>query len=442
MEPPLPQPTRLPPPPPPPPRPVYQTYTVRRGDTLSGIAYRFGASISTLQAWNGLRNVNAIYVGQRLRVGVTATEPQPWPIYGPATPLIPDSELVYGPSSVGFDVTAFANSRPGYLKNYGEVVEERIWLSGPQIVQLVAQRYSVSPRLLLAFLEYYGGWLNRPYPVGETQDLFHQLSQLANQLNMGYYGVKYSGLRTVNLKNGWQAILADGLNPGSAAVQYVLARGNDYDGWVREAGEGGMITAYHGLFGDAFQYYYDLHAGLSQPELQLPWADGETWYYTGGPHGGWDSGSAYAAVDFVGDPKPIGCAVSNAWVRAAAPGLVIRSDHGEVLVDMDGDGAEQTGWVLFYMHMADEGRVWTGAQVNTGDPIGHPSCLGGFSTGAHLHFARRYNGEWIPVDGGPAPLVLSGWTFQSQAREYQGSMAKDGQTLRPCGCREGNVVKK
>lgn len=41
-------------------------YTVKRGDTLSGIAKKYGTSVSTLAKLNGIRNVNLIYTGQRL----------------------------------------------------------------------------------------------------------------------------------------------------------------------------------------------------------------------------------------------------------------------------------------------------------------------------------------------------------------------------------------
>lgn len=41
-------------------------YVVRNGDTLSGIAYRMGTTVAHLQAVNGIRNANLIYVGQNL----------------------------------------------------------------------------------------------------------------------------------------------------------------------------------------------------------------------------------------------------------------------------------------------------------------------------------------------------------------------------------------
>ena len=43
-----------------------RVYVVRRGDTLSGIAARFGVSLSALARANGIRNPSRIYVGQRL----------------------------------------------------------------------------------------------------------------------------------------------------------------------------------------------------------------------------------------------------------------------------------------------------------------------------------------------------------------------------------------
>jgi len=106
--------------------------------------------------------------------------------------------------------------------------------------------------------------------------------------------------------------------------------------------------------------------------------------------------------------------VSGLWATASAPGLVVRSDSGVVMLDLDGDGDEQTGWNLLYLHMSDEGRVARGAWVKTGSHIGHPSCEDGRATGRHLHFARKYNGEWIIADSA-LPFVLSGWTVHAGA---------------------------
>jgi LasA protease len=104
------------------------------------------------------------------------------------------------------------------------------------------------------------------------------------------------------------------------------------------------------------------------------------------------------------------------------------------MVDLDGDGHEQTGWVLFYLHVASVGRVPVGSWVEQGDPIGHPSCEGGFSEASHLHLARKYNGEWIAADG-PLPLILSGWTFLSGGTPYEGTAVRGDEERTACECR-------
>lgn len=43
-------------------------YTVRRGDTLSTIANRFGKTVKEIAELNGIKNVNYIYIGQKLRI--------------------------------------------------------------------------------------------------------------------------------------------------------------------------------------------------------------------------------------------------------------------------------------------------------------------------------------------------------------------------------------
>lgn len=43
-------------------------YVVRSGDTLSGIAQSFSTTVAQLKKWNGIKDVNKIYVGQKLKV--------------------------------------------------------------------------------------------------------------------------------------------------------------------------------------------------------------------------------------------------------------------------------------------------------------------------------------------------------------------------------------
>lgn len=45
------------------------TYVVKHGDTLSGIAKKYGTTVAKLQNLNGIKDANKIYVGQKIKIG-------------------------------------------------------------------------------------------------------------------------------------------------------------------------------------------------------------------------------------------------------------------------------------------------------------------------------------------------------------------------------------
>lgn len=424
------------------PTPAPYVHIVQAGETLGYIASKMGCTVEDIIQANGLADPDRLEVGQRLVVPFL-TLPT-----GPGQVLLPDSEFVYGPAYLGFDVGGFCATRPGYLKNYREEVDGEM-LSGPAIVEMIARRYSVGPRLLLAMLEFKSGWVDNPapggialeYPLGRTGEwqkgLLYQLAWAADQLNEGYYDWKGRGRRVIRLADGSRAQYDPGLNAATAAVQSFLAYDADWEQWQVFCGDGpdSFIATYRRLFGDPLARSLDpvVPSDVEMPELRLPWERGQTWYLTAGPHGGWNNGSAWAALDFA-PPGKIGCWTAEEWVVAAASGLVVRSEKGVVMQDLDGDGHEETGWNLLYMHVAGEGRVPVGTMLEQGQRVGHPSCEAGLSTASHIHLARKYNGEWIPADG-PLPLILSGW--QAHAIDaYEGTLTKGDIVRVACECRQ------
>lgn len=46
----------------------YEYYTIKQGDTLSGIAQKFNTTVNQLVSWNNIKNANWIYAGQKIRV--------------------------------------------------------------------------------------------------------------------------------------------------------------------------------------------------------------------------------------------------------------------------------------------------------------------------------------------------------------------------------------
>ena len=90
---------------------TYKTYTVVRGDTLSGIARRYGTTVSYLAKLNNIRNVNLIYVGQVLKISevvtVTPSKPNPTPAPPPAPSPSRPTPTKTSPAATRVTITAF-----------------------------------------------------------------------------------------------------------------------------------------------------------------------------------------------------------------------------------------------------------------------------------------------------------------------------------------------
>lgn len=413
-----------------------EKYTVQANDTLGAIARRYGVDVSTIAEANKLTDPNRLKVGQVLVIPAPSVRSR-----GSSLKIIPDSELILGPRTAGFALDAFIVNQKGYLARYVETVDSRSY-SGAQIVERIAVEYSVNPRLLLAVLEYQSGWVTRSdppdarmeYPLGKVtsyrKGLYRQLAWGADMLNRGYYLWRVDAISSWQLADGSIVPVSPELNAGTAGVQHFFSQLYDRDGWDQAVSEKGLFAVYTRFFGHPFDYAVEpvLPANLAQPKMQLPFEPGATWSFTGGPHGGWGEGSAWAALDFAPPGEGGGCRQSSAWVVAVADGVIIHSDLGAVIQDLDGDGDERTGWSILYMHIETEDRVNVGKRLKAGDRIGHPSCEGGVSNGTHMHIARRYNGEWIPADG-PLPFNLDGWISEGAGVEYYGYLHRGGVTL-------------
>jgi LasA protease len=425
-------------------------YIVQTGDTLGIIAQKYGVSVDQLVQANDLANANVLDVGQSLVIPVTEPEG-----IGPDFKIIPDSELVNGPMSVGFDVDGFINEKAGFLAGYSEDINDTP-VSGAEILRKVSQNYSVNPRLLLAVLEHQSGWVtqqdpgskDRKHPIGvgnpQRKGLYRELAWAANTLNQGYYLWRVNGVANWVLTDGVIVPISATINAGTAAVQFMYSQLYGSAEWNQAVSETGLFATYNRLFGYPFHYAVEplLPPNLDQPPMQLPFEPGKEWAFTGGPHGGWDSGSAWAALDFAPPGDALGCIPNDDWVVAVADGSIVRTGEGAVIQDLDGDGHEQTGWVVFYMHIESRGRVKLGTQVKAGDPIGHASCEGGVSSGTHVHLARKYNGEWIPADQ-DIPFILDSWVSSGTGTEYDGFLRRQGKTLEAyAGRSENNGIKR
>jgi hypothetical protein len=319
------------------------------------------------------------------------------------------------------------------------------WNTAAEIVDLVAVENSANPRLLLALLEYQCGCVRGPAETPEPYlgadfiyraDLYGQLIWAVHELSEGYYGWRLGTFTQITLQDGAVIRLNPRLNAGTAALYRLFSFLYDSAGFQAALDPAsGFASTFEEMFGDPWsRERVTLPDGAAQPILHLPFEPGQVWSYTGGPHAAYEKNGPAAALDFAPASAAPGCQPTTAWVAAAADGLVVRSEYGLVIQDLDGDGNENTGWVLMYLHIAAEGRAAVGQYLITGERLGQPSCEGGRALGTHLHIARKLNGEWIPAGAGPLRFDLGGWIAADGGALYEGTLERDGVVLIACVC--------
>ncbi len=435
-------------------RPTYKPgeivdYFAQSGDNLPALAKRFNTSVDEILSANPNIPPDATTMppGMPMKIPIYYRA-----LWGSSFKILPDPAFINGPEVVGFNTAAYVASMPGWLKNYQDYPSElgatrsRARLTGAEIVDYISTNYGINPKLLLAILEFQGGALSQPQPPVQKNLLgfnrpyygtpYLQLVIAANALNNGYYGWRSGNLTEFELPDGGLVRPDPWQNAGSTAIQYYFSRIYSSALYTFATGPSGIYQTYTSLFGDPWQEKTILLPGsLHQPELRLPFQSGHIWTFTGGPHTGYGNGEPFAALDFAPPSDRSGCFIPREtdFATALADGLVVRSETSGLILDLDMDGNERTGWVIYYLHLAAGERAPVGAVLKTGDPIGYPSCESGHATGTHVHIARKYNGEWILADG-PLAFNLDGWTAHNGIRAYLGTLTKGGLTITACDC--------
>jgi LasA protease len=438
-------------------------YYAQSGDMLSALASRFGVKESEITSDADLTKTTLIDPGTLLII--------PNHLYEATTPniqIMPDAEIIFSMTAADFDVQSYISSQKGYLSKFREYLGSTGWITGHDAIDRLAIENSINPRLILALLEYESRWvrgqpvdaLHTDYPMGFNDYHFKgmsvQLVWAINTMAIAYYGWRAGTITHLDFPDGTKLRIDPRLNAGSVAIQYLFSRLHSQSQWAQIINrENGFPALYAQMFGDPWARADSVNPifppALNQPTLELPFEPKIQWNLTGGPHNAWGqispdiygvSHSVNAAIDFSPSSDHGGCEITTAWVVASAPGLVVRSENGVVMVDLDGDGYEQTGWDLMYLHIAAKDRVARGTWLETNDRIGHASCEGGVSTGTHLHFARKYNGEWVTADG-PIPFILSGWRVVAGDKAYEGKMVRGDQTVTadPVGEKKSNIYR-
>lgn len=143
--------------------------------------------------------------------------------------------------------------------------------------------------------------------------------------------------------------------------------------------------------------------------MALPFAVGQTWTLTGGPHG-WGGGAPLSSIDLAGGDQV---------VRAARAGTAYTMCQGWVRVIHD------RGYSTDYYHLWSNISA-NGTAVAQGAYLGYTGTdvtCGGSATGRHVHFGLRQNSAYVPIAGHD----LGKWVINSGAAAYQGG-ARHGST--------------
>lgn len=136
--------------------------------------------------------------------------------------------------------------------------------------------------------------------------------------------------------------------------------------------------------------------------MALPFAVGQSWTLTGGPHGWSGSAAPWSSIDLAGGDQV---------VRAARGGTAYTMCTGWIRVIHD------RGYSTDYYHLWSSISV-NGAAVGQGAYLGYTGTdvtCGGAASGRHVHFGLRQNGAYVPIAG----HSLGKWEFVNGA-VYQG----------------------
>jgi hypothetical protein len=332
-------------------------YATRSGDTLPALALRFGVEASQILADTSLTPTGYLPNGLALRI------PNVLETMTPGGELLPDSEVVYSPAAADFDVTAFVAAAGGYLSRFSETLEDGTELSGAEVVQRVAEENSINPRLLLALLEFRAGWVYgipqdadaRTYPLGfsipDRPGLYQELSVACSQLVRGYYGWRLGSLTETRPDDGGTVRWNPTLNAGSVAVLHVLALLSGTNRWLDQmvgpqAFPGSSppcsAMARPGPIRRCRPTWRSRRSSCPSPPAEAE-PDGRPALLPDGRQRRGARPLAHHSRRSMRRLFPLG----DRRAGRHRP----RRDHAVVL-DLDADGRESTGWVLLYYHLA------------------------------------------------------------------------------------------
>jgi LysM repeat protein len=223
--------------------PASGTYTVSSGDTVSGLAKKWGTTVSAVIDANRLGASGLIYVGQKLQVPSTAsTTPSTTPT---SSPLVPNSFMgrTYPEATV-----ASANANKATLLAMG--VPSRAHMQA--LVAQVAQQMGVNPALAQAHAYQESGFNHAsvsPANAIGTMQVIPSSGEWASQL-VG---------RKLNLLDPYDNVVA-----GVAIIRQLQRTAPDLESGIAGYYQGAASVKRNGMFADTKMYVSNVKAHMNR----------------------------------------------------------------------------------------------------------------------------------------------------------------------------------
>ncbi|KQN86375.1 lytic transglycosylase domain-containing protein [Arthrobacter sp. Leaf69] len=217
------------------------SYTIKSGDTLSGIAARHGVKLSAILSANRLTMSSIIYPGQKLALAGASIAPASTPPAATVTPLVPSTFLGF---SYPAAVVNSANQNKALLNASPVPSREQM----KTIVADTARRMGVDPSLALAFAFQESSFDHRsvsPANAIGTMQVIPSSGQWASDL-VG---------RKLNLLDPY-----DNATAGVAIIRQLVRTSKDLDTAIAGYYQGQYSVSKYGMYDDTKSYVASIKA--------------------------------------------------------------------------------------------------------------------------------------------------------------------------------------
>ncbi len=339
------------------------------------------------------------------------------------TQALTKASVVYSyDEMLNFNISDYLSQNASHLLPYAESISH------------YAGRSSISPKVFIALLEYQtqavtqsvsGDSLQqKPFGTLSAESGFNQqLADISDRMAKAFYaGHSYADTginaklttdadarKAVQMVFSW-GIDSNQLQPGS--LEELNAFSKVFNRLFPEANSSSSNNSGLTSVSDGMQTMLVPSVNL----LQLPYPVGNTWTY-GGSHTHTGSGSYPQSSLDLNNGGYWGDNLSHLWVTAAAGGQVVRHSSCQLEVIHSG------GWSTNYYHLSNI-RVSHGSNISRNTAIANYAsnksqalCEGGSSTGPHVHFSLKQNGQYYHLNG----VSLSGFKVHTGRDSYDGN---------------------